>query len=294
MSRVVSNNNVSRVENIIAYSAAPSLATVCAIALASIAASAVADIFNGNVNLSTAKLKKENLSLIKSTKTCHKQLTTLYTDNIRLDAQFSKNTISNYKTAFIKSLSCSDFRINNREIIEDSITGVMHSKTVKEFHNKVDDLVAKIERQHTGIIRNELSTKIREASIKIGFSDIKIIRDSVTCSVFTTENKVGQALVHELHVDQKTNQINHIYEYVDNRDNNCDTENGLCEITANKFQKALENKGVFFSSNEKKPTGGNAVLSFSKQVKKQLVQKRKSIEAQRVRKLNKKGNLNKI
>lgn len=293
MSRVVSNYNMQKVENIKTSSASSLLATACGAAIAGVTSFAINELFTGDVNLSTSKIKKRDPSIIKSTQSCREELASFFTNNFQMQTSSSK-MMTNYKSAFINSLRCSSFQIEDPKSIKENIKGVLISATIKELKKKADDLVLKIEQQHANILKNELDAKIKEASCEIGFSNIKIIQDKRDCTIFTCENNDGQALVHEMHIDQKTNQIDHIYEYVDNKDRVCASENDICEITANKFQKALENKGVYFSTSQKKPTGGNVVLPFSKEVKKQLAQEGKNMATKRARALNRKRNTIKI
>lgn len=293
MSRVISNNNVQKVNYIKAPSATSLLATACGAAITGVAASTINKLLQEGVKLSTSKIKERKPSSIKSTHACHEELASIFTKNFKSESS-SVKAVTNYKTAFINSLCCSSYQIENKKIVEENLKEVLYSSSIKEVKKKADNLILNIEQQHINILKNELTAKIKEASCQIGFSNIKNIQSTASCAIFTCENNAGQALVHEMHIDQKTNQLNHIYEYVDNKDNTCESENGMCEITVNKFQKALKNKGVSFSNSEKKPTGGNAVLPFSKEIKKQLAQERRNIAIQRVRKLNKQKNINRV
>ncbi len=285
MSRIVSNHNVSRVENIRSDSAFSSLAAVCAAAVVGVAAVAAYDLFKGSVKLSSSKIKTNNTSILKSTHSCREDVTDLFTQNVNsITSVSSKPGITNYKLAFINSLSCAGYKIKDQKVIKEKIAEVLQTKNIKEFKKQADNLIVKIEQQHTGIIRDELTAKIKEASYENGFSDVKIIQREANCTIISAENMHGQALVHEIHVDNKTNQIDHKYEVVGVKDNSC-------EIITNKFQMSLENKGVYFTKSDKKPTGGNVVLPFSKEIQKQLEQKKKNSAVKRAQKLNQQVNI---
>lgn len=292
MSRVVSNSNLSRVENIHSNSGSSILADLCVAAVAGVATLAMKELFS-EIKLSTSKVNNNRTSTAKSTVACREELTSMFTQNYEVQSKSSKALIRS-KTAFIKSLSGAGFRVENGKKVEQNVSAVLNTTSFKEFNKKADILIKEIEHQNNNILQNEITAKIKEASCEIGFTKIKHIQNISGQVVFTCENNIGQALVHELHIDHKTYQIDHIYEYVDDRDTVCGIDSNVCDATVTKFQKSLESKGVSFSTSQKKPTGGNAVLPFSKEVKKLLKQKSKNESVSRTRRLNRQANHNKL
>jgi hypothetical protein len=285
MSRIVSNSNVLSIESVKSNSDFSSLTAICAAAILGSTASAVYDLFKGDVNLTSSKIKTSNASVLKSTHACREEFTTLFAQKFNnMQTISSKLNSTNYKTAFINSLSGSGYRIKNQQVIKESIAEVLNLTNLKDFKKKADRLVIKIEQQHTGVIKDELILKIKEASYENGFSDIRIIQREANCTIISAENNNGQALVHELHVNAKINQIDHKYEVVG-------VKNDYCETIVNKFQESLETKGIYFSKIDKKPTGGIVVLPFSKEAQKQVEQKKKNQALKRARKLNQNKNI---
>jgi hypothetical protein len=178
----------------------------------------------------------------------------------------SENSLISQKAAVVRTLQSLDYKMENPEMVVSELKTVMKSSTIKELKSEINSLMENIQVQHTNYLIKNAISHIKQATINVGFAeDLRINEDGDKTVVVASKN--GKALLTEINFDPEKNKIDISSEAIN-------FEGDGCSQVMEAFEKELVDRGLKFSSSNKKSTGGKPWLPSAKTIQKEIKAKR--------------------
>lgn len=162
------------------------------------------------------------------------------------------------KTALVQSLASSSITLSDEQPLLATIDKMLNSNNVLDIKKHIMDAVMIVEEGNNRVFANSLLATHKNSSIKAGFSKIQTLQDGNTLRLIA-ENDKQQLLISEITVDTNSAAVHAETETIG-------FEGKECEKVMEKFDEALKEAGIIATHCDKKPTEGQPVMQFAKQL----------------------------
>jgi hypothetical protein len=196
--------------------------------------------------------------------------------------KFERERLTSLKATKASIISCllsMDFKINKSDNVAHGLKAIVNANDKKVLKAEIKSLLNSIESGHTKIFAGNITNACARASSSIGFKKIEIkpVRDKM--EVIAT-NAMGQRLITEVTIDNKTKIVNANTEVIGIHD-------GTCKLIIKNFNEELKKMGIKIGSEKTISTISACDIPYSKILDTlDIKRKNKKDEIKRTQKLN--------
>lgn len=189
------------------------------------------------------------------------------------------STLDATKASVIATISRMNFKVEDGKNVGKILNELANTQDGNSVKREVKALMNQLKASHTKVFTSTLARACAKASLAVGFKEVEVKEVLGKLEVIAT-NMIGQRLISEISMDQKTSAVNVNTETIGITD-------GSCSLIMNRFNDELKRTGIKIGNEEMKFTGGACQMSYAKMIDQQdKEQKRKEKEVERLRKLN--------